>query len=68
MIPSDTSALFTALATDRTDLAWSALPDAPVVDDSRATGSPLTAASRVVRQLLPQRRPACGPCATPALR
>jgi hypothetical protein len=68
MFLSDTCALFAAIAIEGTGRAWSALPDAPIVDDSRATDSPLTAASRVVRQVLPQRRPACGPCATPALR
>jgi hypothetical protein len=52
MFLSDTSALVTALATDGTDLAWSALPDAPIVDDSRATESLLTAARRAVRHVL----------------
>ena len=51
MFLSDTSALVAALAIDRTDLAWSALPDAPIVDDSRATESLLTAARRAVRRV-----------------
>jgi hypothetical protein len=51
MFLSDTSALFATLANDRTDLAWSALPDAPIVDDRRATESLLTAARRAVRNV-----------------
>jgi hypothetical protein len=51
MFLSDPSALFATLATDRTDGAWSALPDAPIVDDSRATDSLLMAARRSVRHV-----------------
>jgi hypothetical protein len=52
MFLSDTSAQFTGLATDGTDLAWSALPDAPIVADGRETGSLLTAVRRALRYVL----------------
>jgi hypothetical protein len=58
MILPDTSALFVALAMDGSGRAWSALPDAPIVDDTRATKSRLTAARRAVRHVLPRRKPA----------
>jgi hypothetical protein len=55
MFLSDPSALFATLATNGTDRGWSALPDAPIVDDSRATKSLLTAARRAVRNVLRDR-------------
>ena len=68
MFMSDTSALFaTQVAALATDGAWSALPDAPIVDDSRAITPWRTVAHRV-RQVLPRRRQTSDPCATPVLR
>ena len=56
-------------AANEGDLAWSALPDAPVVDDNHDRRTPVRDALRaLVRRLRPARTPEARRPATPALR